>query len=37
MEVLIVGVNMFPPRKFNGLIPNIFGDWVKVLFEEFYL
>lgn len=37
MEVLIVGTNMFPPRKFNALIPNIFGDWAKVLFERFYL
>ncbi len=37
MEVLIVGTNMFPPRKFNALIPNIFGDWAKVLFEKYYL
>ena len=28
---------MFPPRKFNALIPNVFGDWAKVLFERFYL
>lgn len=37
MEVLIVGTNMFPPRKFNALIPNPFGDWAKRLFEPFYL
>lgn len=37
MEVLIMGTNMFPPRKFNALIPNPFGDWVKQLFEPFYL
>lgn len=37
MEVLIVGTNMFPPRKFSALIPNPFGDWSKVLFEKFYL
>lgn len=37
MEVFIVGTNMFPPRKFNALIPNIFGDWMKVLFEKYYL
>lgn len=37
MEVFIVGTNMFPPRKFNALIPNVFGDWMKIWFEKYYL
>jgi hypothetical protein len=26
--------SLFPPRKFAMMLPNVFGDWTKVLIEK---
>lgn len=36
-EVLILTNRLFPPRKFAMMLPNIFGDWTKVLVEKMLL
>ena len=36
-EVLILTNSLFPPRKFAMMLPNIFGDWTKVLVEKMLL
>jgi sulfide:quinone oxidoreductase len=33
-EVLILTNRLFPPRKFAVMLPNVFGDWMKVLVEK---
>src|SRR4029453_3782218 len=33
-EVLILTNSLFPPRKFAMMLPNVFGDWTKVLVEK---
>ncbi len=33
-EVIILSNSLFPPRKFAVMLPNIFGDWMKVLVEK---
>ena len=33
-EVLILTNRLFPPRKFAMMLPNVFGDWTKVLVEK---
>jgi sulfide:quinone oxidoreductase len=33
-EVLILTNSLFPPRKFAMMLPNLFGDWTKVLVEK---
>jgi len=33
-EVIILSNSLFPPRKFAMMLPNIFGDWMKVLVEK---
>jgi len=33
-EVLILTNRLFPPRKFAMMLPNVFGDWMKVLVEK---
>lgn len=36
-EVIIVGDHLFKPRKFALMIPNILGDFNKILFEKYFL
>ena len=36
-EVWIVTNRLFPPRKFAMMLPNLFGDWMKVLVEKMLL
>ena len=36
-EVLILTNSLFPPRKLAMMLPNIFGDWTKVLVEKMLL
>lgn len=36
-EVLILGSSMFKPRVFAVMLPNIFYDFSKVLFEKYFL
>jgi len=36
-EVIILGDNLFKPRRFAKMIPNILGDFSKVLFEKYFL
>jgi sulfide:quinone oxidoreductase len=36
-EVWILTNSLFPPRKFAMMLPNIFGDFVKVLVEKLLL
>lgn len=36
-EVLILGNKLFRPRGFAVMIPNVFGDFMKVLFEKYFL
>ena len=33
-EVLILTNRLFPPRQFAMMLPNLFGDWMKVLVEK---
>lgn len=33
-EVWILTNRLFPPRKFAMMLPNVFGDWLKVLVEK---
>lgn len=33
-EVWILTNRLFPPRKFAMMVPNVFGDWLKVLVEK---
>src|SRR6266542_5112774 len=33
-EVLILTNSLFPPRKFAMMLPNVCGDWTKVLVEK---
>jgi sulfide:quinone oxidoreductase len=33
-EVWILTNHLFPPRRFAIMLPNIFGDWLKVLVEK---
>lgn len=33
-EVIILTNSLFPPRKFAMMLPNVFGDWTKVLVEK---
>jgi sulfide:quinone oxidoreductase len=33
-EVVILTNRLFPPRKFAMMLPNLFGDWTKVLVEK---
>jgi sulfide:quinone oxidoreductase len=33
-EVWILTNRLFPPRKFAMMLPNVFGDWMKVLVEK---
>ena len=33
-EVIILTNSLFPPRKFAMMLPNLFGDWMKVLVEK---
>jgi sulfide:quinone oxidoreductase len=33
-EVVILTDRLFPPRKFAMMLPNLFGDWTKVLVEK---
>lgn len=33
-EVLILTSRLFPPRRFALMLPNLFGDWTKVLVEK---
>lgn len=33
-EVLILTNRLFPPRQFAMMLPNVFGDWTKVLVEK---
>ncbi len=33
-EVIILTNSLFPPRKFAMMLPNLFGDWMKVLLEK---
>ncbi len=33
-EVWILTNRLFPPRKFAMMLPNLFGDWMKVLVEK---
>ncbi len=33
-EVIIVSNSLFPPRKFAMMVPNLFGDFFKVLVEK---
>jgi sulfide:quinone oxidoreductase len=33
-EVLILTNSLFPPRRFAMMLPNVFGDWTKVLVEK---
>lgn len=36
-EILLLGTETFKPRKIAVLIPNLFNDWNKVLFEKYFL
>ena len=36
-EVWILTSRLFPPRKFAMMLPNLFGDWMKVLVEQMLL
>ncbi|MFN4298335.1 MAG: NAD(P)/FAD-dependent oxidoreductase [Thermaurantimonas sp.] len=36
-EVIIFGNKLFKPRAFAIMLPNIFGDFNKVLFEKYFL
>ena len=36
-EVWILTNRLFPPRKFAMMLPNLFGDWMKVLVEKMLL
>jgi sulfide:quinone oxidoreductase len=36
-EVIILGDHLFKPRRFAIMIPNIPGDFSKVLFEKYIL
>ena len=36
-EVWILTNSLFPPRKFAMMLPNIFGDFLKVLIEKLLL
>jgi sulfide:quinone oxidoreductase len=36
-EVWILTSRLFPPRKFAMMLPNLFGDWMKVLVEKMLL
>lgn len=36
-EVIILTNSLFPPRKFAMMLPNVFGDWLKVLVEKMLL
>lgn len=33
-EVVILGNHLYPPRQFQVMLPNILGDWGKVLVEK---
>lgn len=33
-EVLILTNHLFPPRQFAVMVPNVLGDWMKVLVEK---
>jgi sulfide:quinone oxidoreductase len=33
-EVWILSNHLFPPRQFAVMVPNLFGDWLKVLVEK---
>ena len=33
-EVWILTNRLFPPRQFAMMLPNLFGDWLKVLVEK---
>jgi sulfide:quinone oxidoreductase len=33
-EVWILTNHLFPPRQFAVMVPNVFGDWMKVLVEK---
>ena len=37
IEVWILTNRLFPPRKFAMMLPNLFGDWMKVLVEKMLL
>lgn len=36
-EVIILGDHLFKPRKFAIMIPNLIGDFNKVIFEKYFL
>lgn len=36
-EVIILTNSLFPPRKFSMMLPNIFGDFNKLLVEKFLI
>ncbi|GCD77915.1 hypothetical protein JCM31826_13970 [Thermaurantimonas aggregans] len=36
-EVIIFGNKLFKPRAFAIMLPNILGDFSKVLFEKYFL
>ena len=36
-EVIIISDHLFKPRNFAIMIPNIFYDFNKVLFEKYFL
>jgi sulfide:quinone oxidoreductase len=33
-EVWILTNRLFPPRQFAMMLPNVFGDWMKVMVEK---
>src|SRR5207247_1740650 len=33
-EVWILTNRLFPPRQFAMMLPNVFGDWMKVMIEK---
>jgi sulfide:quinone oxidoreductase len=33
-EVWILTNRLFPPRQFAMMLPNLFGDWMKVTIEK---
>jgi sulfide:quinone oxidoreductase len=33
-EVIILGNHLFPPRQFQVMLPNVLGDFNKVLVEK---